>query len=1113
MEPSAASPTAPSDAPSPATEDGSGRTPQDLHAAPIASPQERHERPPRALATSLLDAVGAKRWMQLIPIKYDGPARKRREWLPHWDDVYLSLDGVTLRVFESRRRFLDLQQQQLPSHSSTSTTRLDGVTHGYIVTAVDMETTNRPHAFAVQTTTREKKETTTTKKKKDKALHLAVGSELEKVLWVHLLGAAVEQVQKVLPKTRRRLKAAGYDVGSLLKKPLVAAPLSAYGRARTQTLTLLGTPVSVDLAIFYDAWGCIQARKGNFALLVPCLHPNVTVTSNYPPVVPIAGEYHGLSGMLAFFSKLHASMDLSHYGVEHIARRGDLAVVSGRETIRNTESGRRFRHLWKHELRFEADGRISYINILGDKTAAAVAFANGGGTKVASVTDAAAAPTLAALSREREQQVSSCPPGELRVVCISGARFRKRKSASRQSSGYKVVLGLNEFPHHTRNSPGPNCTGSTSSRDVTITNTDGLSRIGSWKSYSTRVAQSSGGRGPIWAETVHLEFSGALPGSTATLCVDVWSIGVIGDELIGCVKINLAKYLDLSNGTEEQIASAAVPNRFDIYRAECYEKGGRKGEDESCGCLELSISFVPYAKIDGLTNEPDAVRSSDGAKESGSPIGEVTSIQNRQTTRHRKSLDRLQELHEEACCNRQVLERDSLAGSDVSSEHGLAEALDHAGDQVTRKSTSEEEMYSFTVASTKFRVYRRYQLIRAIGHGAYGIVIAASDRVTGKSVAIKNVPRTFDDLVDAKRIVREIRLMRHLRHPHVVSLLDVMRPASLPRFEDTYIVTDLMETDLHRVINSSETLSSDHIAFITYQLLCGLRYVHSAHVVHRDVKPSNVLINRDCLVKLCDFGLARGMDRCPVAHTSEDESSTPSSQDAEPGLDVALTEYVVTRWYRAPEVLLASRYSTAVDLWAVGCILAEMFTRKALFPGHDHVHQLQLILQLVGSPRSDEMGFISNIKAKRWMARQPQQEGKPLCSVCPNAPAEALDLMKKLLRFNPCKRISVDDALAHPFLAPCRVDGAELGSESLAESAFDSSFERENGGNMDKSTLRRLIFEDVCHFHPEAIAELKQFTKEQEQSRLLEEEKRREEGDSQSKVTAGKPGQSWAASV
>ncbi|GMF14644.1 unnamed protein product [Phytophthora lilii] len=1085
-------------------EAGASPEPPPAPSAPHLEPQQPHERRHKrgsGVSTTLADAVGANLLMQLIPIRWDGPARRKGDWLPRWDDVYLGLDGLTLRVFESRARYVEAQEQEQLQLQDGAKPPPSDRKHCYTVTSVDKENAGRPHGFVVKT------------KEKSKPLHLAVDSELERVLWIHLLGAVVEQVQDVLPKAQRRLKAAGSTIKNSPRKTLTLAPLSTPRRARVQTLTLLGTPVNIELNMFYDAWGCIQARKGNFALFMPSLHPNITLTSNYPPSVPIAGEYHGLSGVLAFFSHLHNSMDVSHYGVEHVARRGDLAVVSGRETIRSAESGRRFRHLWKHELRFEADGRISHINILADKTAAAVAFANGGGSGAGAVIGEANGPSLAALPRERERQASTCPPGEIRVVCISGESFRRRRPTTGGSSGYKVVIGLNEFPHLTTKAPGATSTSSTSSRDVTTTSSDGLNRVGSWKAYSTRVVKGSGSKGPFWAETLHLEFSGAVPGSTANLCVDVWSLGVIGDELVGCAKVNLAEYLGSSEGTEEQIASVAVPKWFDIYRAETFEKGAKGGNGESCGRLELSISFAPYTEEDDSMDEDTDVSMSEEGEQSIVSADGSTPIQGGRTPRHRKSFDRLQELHKETGQNRRVSERYSLAGSDVPGGFDMVDVADPADKQDKKSSSEEEEMYTFSVASTKFRVYRRYQLIRAIGHGAYGVVIAASDQVTGNSVAIKNIPRTFDDLVDAKRIVREIRLMRHLRHPHVVSVLDVMRPPLLANFEDTYIVTDLMETDLHRVINSPEALSSDHIAFITYQLLCGLRYVHSAHIIHRDVKPSNVLINRDCLVKLCDFGLARGIDMRPVTPSSVDGVSTPSGQDGmETALDEALTEYVVTRWYRAPELLLASRYSTAIDLWAVGCILAEMFTRKALFPGHDHVHQLHLILQLVGSPPPDDMGFITNMKAKRWMARQQQQEGKPLNSVCPNAPTEALDLMSKLLQFDPRKRISVDDAIAHPFLAPCRADGADIGSERLAERAFDFSFERENKGNMDKNTLRRLIFEDVCYFHPEASAELEQFKLEQERLKRLEEEKRRKEEEAQAK-TASRAGKSWAVSV
>ncbi|GLE00153.1 hypothetical protein PINS_up008880 [Pythium insidiosum] len=221
-------------------------------------------------------------------------------------------------------------------------------------------------------------------------------------------------------------------------------------------------------------------------------------------------------------------------------------------------------------------------------------------------------------------------------------------------------------------------------------------------------------------------------------------------------------------------------------------------------------------------------------------------------------------------------------------------------------------------------------------------------------------------------------------------------------------------------------------------------------------------------------------------------------------MDQALTEYVVTRWYRAPELLLASRYSTAIDVWSVGCILVEMFLRKPVFPGHDHVHQLNLILQTVGSPSPADMGFITNAKAKRWILKQPQHTGKSLATVCPSAPPDAIDLMTKLLAFDPRKRLSVDDAIAHPFLAAYR----QPEMEGTAAAPFDFSFEMEDGAKktLDKDTLRQLIFEDICHFHPEATPELESYILEQAQRRAAEEEERRralEQGDAPTPPTSG----------
>lgn len=178
------------------------------------------------------------------------------------------------------------------------------------------------------------------------------------------------------------------------------------------------------------------------------------------------------------------------------------------------------------------------------------------------------------------------------------------------------------------------------------------------------------------------------------------------------------------------------------------------------------------------------------------------------------------------------------------------------------------------------QVETKFSFIRPIGHGAYGVVISALNKVTNQKVAIKKITRAFDDPVDAKRILREIKLMKKLFHENVIRIVDLIPPPpTQEEFEDIYIVQDLMETDLHRIIYSKQPLTIDHVQYFVYQILRGLKYIHSSNVLHRDLKPSNLLVNANCDLKICDFGLARGV---------EDEQSG------------ALTEYVVTRWYRAP---------------------------------------------------------------------------------------------------------------------------------------------------------------------------------------------------------------------
>ena len=171
--------------------------------------------------------------------------------------------------------------------------------------------------------------------------------------------------------------------------------------------------------------------------------------------------------------------------------------------------------------------------------------------------------------------------------------------------------------------------------------------------------------------------------------------------------------------------------------------------------------------------------------------------------------------------------------------------------------------HTFTAAGATFRVPKKYEYMKVIGQGAYGIVVSALDKIRNMKVAIKKVPNAFVDLIDAKRIVREIKLLEFFNHENIISLLDVLKPEDKHNFEDIYIITDLMETDLHRVIYSNQDLTDEHIQYFMYQVLRGIQYIHSSDIIHRDLKPSNLLLNKNCDLKICDLGLARGFTSNP----------------------------------------------------------------------------------------------------------------------------------------------------------------------------------------------------------------------------------------------------------
>ncbi|GAA5844393.1 hypothetical protein JCM3766R1_006378 [Sporobolomyces carnicolor] len=343
----------------------------------------------------------------------------------------------------------------------------------------------------------------------------------------------------------------------------------------------------------------------------------------------------------------------------------------------------------------------------------------------------------------------------------------------------------------------------------------------------------------------------------------------------------------------------------------------------------------------------------------------------------------------------------------------------------------------------KFEVGADYKIVDVVGEGAYGVVCSAIHASTESKVAIKKIT-PFDHSMFCLRTLREIKLLRWFNHENIISILDIVKPTSFEGFTEVYLIQELMETDLHRVIRSQE-LSDDHCQYFLYQTLRGLKALHSAAVLHRDLKPSNLLLNANCDLKICDFGLAR---------------SAMSSETEAVGF---MTEYVATRWYRAPEIMLTFKeYTFAIDVWSVGCILAEMLSGKPLFPGRDYHHQLTLILGVLGTPSLEDFYQINSQRSRDYLRALPFQKKKPLESLYPNANPLAIDLLDKCLAFNPKKRSTVEAALAHPYLDPYHDPDDEPVAPVLPPSFF--AFDQQQ---LSREQLKTLIYEEITSPPPQ----------------------------------------------
>ncbi|CAG9315641.1 CDC28_1 [Blepharisma stoltei] len=288
----------------------------------------------------------------------------------------------------------------------------------------------------------------------------------------------------------------------------------------------------------------------------------------------------------------------------------------------------------------------------------------------------------------------------------------------------------------------------------------------------------------------------------------------------------------------------------------------------------------------------------------------------------------------------------------------------------------------------------RYQKIGKLGEGAYGKVYKAEDTKTNAIVALKkSVFKTDKEGIPAQTI-REISLLRDLVHPSIVSLQDVLILEN-----KLYLIFEYLEQDVrHFLDNTKLPLSEYMLKKFLIQLLTAINYCHSHRILHRDLKPHNLLLDSNNDLKIADFGLARAFQIPYRPYTTS----------------------VQTLWYRAPEIILGCEvYNTAIDLWSVGCIMAELINGFPLFPGRNHIDQLFTIFKVLGTPNESSWPGVSSLSY--FSQDFPRWTPVPFERLFPGFNELGLDLLSRLLSMNPEERICARDALNHPYLKSGRI--------------------------------------------------------------------------------------------
>ena len=323
----------------------------------------------------------------------------------------------------------------------------------------------------------------------------------------------------------------------------------------------------------------------------------------------------------------------------------------------------------------------------------------------------------------------------------------------------------------------------------------------------------------------------------------------------------------------------------------------------------------------------------------------------------------------------------------------------------------------------------RYKKVENIGNGSYGTVYKYLDTKTNTHVAIKKI-QDIQDVSDAKRVLREIIILKYCNHDNLLELLGFHLEPNPNKFYDVYLITELMDFDMFKVIKKGkEDITPEHIQYIMYQVFLGLYYLHENNIIHRDIKPNNILLNDECDVKICDFGFAREL-----------QSGGPER-----------TEYVVTRFYRAPEIMLNSKkYDSRIDMWSLGCTFFELIDGRILFEkAETYIELLGMIIEMLGTPSNETLKFVENQTAIDWIKNQKKCPFSKASSYLKTKDVDenTKDLLDRCLMFDPRERITARQALEHPYFQGLFEPENDLNFLKLE---FDFSFEEDKNITMEK---------------------------------------------------------------